>query len=94
MKVEFEVYIDIGGLRLNFKFSVIGYLIGVKFEHFLGLPNIDYQLWFKKYGPIILFLSGPFLPFIGPWELFLELGLGSKNFGTYLHKVTTFVLDV
>ena len=63
-----------------------------------GPPYVDYSFWFWKYSPIFLFLIrphlGPFCPF---WVLrgYFLGGVRLKNFfGTYLHRLTPFILQV
>ena len=60
--------------------------------------NVDYQFWFWNYNPIFCFDSAPFWAFLdlfGPFWAIFGVGVRSKNFfGTYLHSLTTFVLEV
>ena len=67
-------------------------------KRFLTPINVDYQFWFWNYSPIFFFHSaqfGVFLDLFGPFGAFFGVGFRSKNFfGTYLHSLTAFVLEV
>ena len=60
--------------------------------------NVDYQFLFLNYSPIFLSSIQPNLAlfaFLGPFRAILGLESGSKTFfGTYLHRLTTFILEV
>ena len=67
-------------------------------KHFWNLPMqaINFGLWSTvlsvcSYSPNL----GPFLHFLGSSGLFFGVGVGFKNFfGTYLYRLTAFILEV
>ena len=66
---------------------------------FLEPTNVDYQFLFWKYSPIFWFFIrpnfGPFFAFFGLFGAIFGVGVRSKNFfGTCLHRLTTFILEV
>ena len=67
-------------------------------KRFLTPINVDYQFWFWNYSPIFFFhwaQFGVFLDLFGPFGAICGVGFRSKNFfGTYLHSLTAFVLEV
>ena len=67
-------------------------------KRFLTPINVDYQFWFWNYNPIFCFHSAPFGAFLdlfGSFGAIFGVGVRSESFfGTYLHSLTTFVLEV
>ena len=62
---------------------------------FLRPTNVDYQFWFWKYSPIFNSKFDPILGLFGPFGANFGVGVRSKKFcGTFLHRLTTFILDV
>ena len=60
-------------------------------KRFLTPINVDYQFWFWNYSPIFFFHWAPF----GPFGAIFGVRVKSQNFfGTYLHSLATFVLEV
>ena len=74
------------------------FVMGLNLKQFLKPINVNYQFWFWNYNPIFCFhsaLFGAFLDLFGPLGAIFGVGVRSKNyFGTYLHSLTTFVLEV
>ena len=65
---------------------------------FLKPVYVDYQFWLWNYSPIWFFSFGPFWGLFGSfWARGAIFGVGFRSksfFGTYLHSLTTFVLEV
>ena len=62
---------------------------------FLKPVYVDYQFWLWNYSLICFFSFGPFWGLFGPRGAIFGVGFRSKSFfGTYLHSLTTFVLEV
>ena len=82
-------------------FGPLGLIVwlGSGSKTFLEPTYVENQLWFWKYSPIFLFIIwpnlGPFFTFFGPFEAIFGVGVKfKKNFETYLHRLTTFILEV
>ena len=76
-------------------FGPFGAIFGVwvRFSN-LGLTNIKYHFWFWKYSPIFLFFGASFALF-GPFGANFRVWVWSKRyFGTFLHRLTTFIFEV
>ena len=68
-------------------------------NQFLELTNEVNQLWFWKYCPIFFVFNsakfGTFFALLRPFGAIFGVGVRFKNFfGTYLHRLTTFILEV
>ena len=66
---------------------------------FLKPVYVDYQFWLWNFSPIWFFFHsapfGAFLDLFGPLGAIFGVGVRSESFfGTYLHSLTTFVLEV
>ena len=67
----------------------------VEIQNFLVYTNVDYHFWFRKYSPIFNFKFDPILGLFGSFGANFGFGVKSKKFfGTFLHRLTTFILDV
>ena len=66
----------------------------VEIQNFLVYTNVDYHFWFRKYSPIFNFKFDPILGLFGSFGANFGFGVKSKKFfGTFLHRLTTFILD-
>ena len=68
-------------------------------NQFLELTNEVNQLWFWKYCPIFFVFNsakfGTLFALLRPLGAIFGVGVRLKNFfGTYLHRLTTFILEV
>ena len=69
--------------------------LGSKSVTFWGPTNIHYHFWFGSKGLSFNFQFSLILGLFGPFWAIFGVGVRSKNyFGTYLHSLTTFVLEV
>ena len=85
---------------LGYFFGPLGLFLGSRSgsKTFLEPTNIDCQYLFGRYSRIFLFLFGQILGLFALFGLFgaiFGVGVRFKNFfGTCLHRLTTFILEV
>ena len=82
-------------------FLFFGAIFGVEVgsNTFLEPTNIDYQLFVLEVQPYLFVFNSAkfwaFLEFFGPFGAIFGVGVRFKNFfGTCLHRLTTFILEV
>jgi len=96
IRPNFWLFFTFSALRGYF-FCLLGLFLGSRSgsKMFLEPTNVGYQFLFWKYRPIFLFFIRPnFGPFCTFWALF-GVGVRFKDFfGTCLHRLTTFILEV